>query len=36
MARFGHHVARIAEQNAAISEEKVAADVNAILAELDD
>jgi hypothetical protein len=33
MARFDQLVARMAEQNAAISEEKVAVDVNAILAE---
>jgi hypothetical protein len=35
MAHFDQLVARMAEQNTAISEEKVAADVNAILAELD-
>jgi hypothetical protein len=36
MARSDQLVARMAEQNVAISEEKVAVGVNAILAELDD
>jgi prevent-host-death family protein len=35
MARFDQLVARMAEQNAAVSEEEVAADVDAVLAELD-
>jgi hypothetical protein len=36
MARFDQLVARMAEQNAVVSEEKVAADVDAVLAKLDD
>jgi prevent-host-death family protein len=36
LARFDRLVARMAEQNAAISEEEVAADVAAARAELDD
>ncbi len=36
LARFDRLVARVAEQNAAISEEEVAADVAAARAELDD
>jgi prevent-host-death family protein len=35
LARFDRLVARMAEQNAAVSEEEVAADVSAALSELD-
>ena len=36
MARFDQLVARMAEQNAAVDEREVAADIDAALAELDD